>query len=133
MFLHIFQVIFFLPVFVFNFEPFTPIFIRSQQFSVWTICSLFGHLQYIALPGNIDLQCQRQHFVKEKSTSFLNSETKVDLLRVTKIKFLYKTTCHLHIKIYRVLCSFLNYCLPCFISDVLVPKGFTYLFPKLIT
>ena len=38
--------------FIFSLEP---IFIRSQLFSVWTVCSLFEYLHYIALPDNIDL------------------------------------------------------------------------------
>ena len=38
--------------FVFNFEPFSPIIIRSHLFSVWTVCSLFGDLQCVKLPDN---------------------------------------------------------------------------------
>ena len=47
----------------------------------------------VLLPDNIDLsiKCQRERLVNAMSTPFLNSEIKVDLLRVTEIQFLYKS------------------------------------------
>ena len=46
-------------------------------------CIYFSIIPHgITLPDNIDLslKCQRQRLVKGNSTSFLNSETEVDLL-----------------------------------------------------
>ena len=47
----------------------------------------------ITLPDNIDLslKCQRQRLVKWNSTSFLNSETEVDLLWDKEIQFSFKS------------------------------------------
>ena len=69
---------------------------------------------------------QRQCLVKAKSMSFLNSETKVDLLRVTEIQFRIKFTYHLQVK------TLLNNCLPCFTSDVLAWEVCIQLFAVLI-
>ena len=47
------------------------------------------------LPSKISallwLKRKRQHFVNTKSTSFLNSESKVSLPRVTETQFLYES------------------------------------------
>ena len=66
---------------------------RFQPFSVWTLYSLFGHLQCITSHDSIDssLNCQGQCFFKAKSKTCLNSGTKVDLLRDMEIQSSYKS------------------------------------------
>ena len=89
-------------VFVFTF-----LFTQTHPFS--SVLSLFQFGQFVPFLDTysvlhwlkqLDLswKCQRQRLIKAKSTSLLNSETKVDLLRVTEIQFRIKITCHLQIK-----------------------------------
>ena len=95
-----------------------PFLTHSHPFS--PVLSLFGSCVPCLGIYSV-LHSLRQGLVKTKSTSFLNSKTKVELLRVTEIQFRTKVTCHLKLKFLScLLYSHLLY----FTSDVLVHKGF---------
>ena len=92
--LHIFYVTFysnlsFLYLALNHSYPFSSVLSRSQSGPFVPCLGIYS----VLLPDNTDLsiKCQRQRLVKTKSTSFLNSENKIDLLRVTEIKFWYKS------------------------------------------